>query len=270
EINVADLHGVLADRQEPKVHDNDEHSADYATIGEASNLVTQHDHELTVHVDSDNLEKIAGKGAIDGYAGLDAGAKVVPGQLGGSPGLSDEMHILRRAQVWVPPMAGIISAVDRLIVPGAEQIIGAAIVPDGFVSADSYNPMLDFELFGEVNQLGNGDTLTLRAYVWLEIGGATPPKHTLVFTAGPLDVNLVFHAHMRVMMDSITNNTYGQGDLVLVNPGGGPNAEQHVMPVTTVGGFLSMASGATAIYATVQVVGPAIQAIEVTCNVRGS
>ncbi|GAH68949.1 unnamed protein product, partial [marine sediment metagenome] len=165
-INVADLHGVLADRQEPKVHDNDEHSADYATIGEASNLVTQHNTLDTAHVETESLEQTASKFAPNGYCGLDGEALIQQSQNGTTPGIADAMNVLRRERIWVPPMAGIISAVDRLIVPGAEQIIGQASVPDGFVIADSYNPMLDFELFGEVQQLGNGDTLTLRCYAW--------------------------------------------------------------------------------------------------------
>ena len=76
EIDVTGLPGLLADTQNPTVHGNGAHDPAFATGGDVEGLIELHDAATAAHADSTNLEHVVMKGVENGYAGLDASAKV--------------------------------------------------------------------------------------------------------------------------------------------------------------------------------------------------
>jgi len=86
ELNVDDLHGELYNKQKPKTHDNQAHDPNYSIKphGNADHdpdMATKtefdnHTGAATAHAAATNLEKTTNKGVANGYAPLDANAKV--------------------------------------------------------------------------------------------------------------------------------------------------------------------------------------------------
>ena len=73
-------------------------------IEEGEGVPSSHLTATTVHGDATNLEKVANKGGVSGYAPLDSASKVPTVNLGGT-GASNTKY-LRGDQTWQVPAGG--------------------------------------------------------------------------------------------------------------------------------------------------------------------
>lgn len=80
------------------------YARDDHTHGSPTDPVTAHEAAATVHAASTNLEKIASKGAANGYAGLDATTKVPTAQL--ATGTPSSSNFLRGDRTWSAASGG--------------------------------------------------------------------------------------------------------------------------------------------------------------------
>jgi hypothetical protein len=257
ELSILGLSGLAADRQTPLVHDNDEHSEDFATETEVGTAITVHNAGIDRHEAAENLEKTANKGVADGYLGLDGGAVAIPLQLGFKTGPDIVACQLQGNKIWIQPIGGCISLNRLSVTPGAGEVtLGTLLASQYWIEGALGELCHDCRIYGRVDGLTPGDTVTFRLYLWPTAGGATPALHTIVWTAGATDNDVVFRCNLRAMWDPTNNNIVGQGDLVGLDTGGGPNAESHAMPTETLTAWWNPHQDTTA-YATVQVTGAA-------------
>jgi hypothetical protein len=94
ELNVGGLHGTLEDPQPVGAHGNEAHDPLFVDVDQFSG----HTGATTAHALASNLEKVANKGAANGYASLGADSKVPTIQLGGDTGPTE--GYLRSDQTW--------------------------------------------------------------------------------------------------------------------------------------------------------------------------
>ena len=142
-----------------------------------------------------------------------------------------------------------------LLNPGSGDFaLASSVFPEGWFQSVTGECSLECQFFGRVDGLTAGDTVTFRLYVWPTGGGAIPALHTVVWTAGPQDNDVVFHAHMRAVWDPSNNIIVGFGDAVALDVGGGPAADSHAMPAETVTPWWNPTQPTTA-YGSIQVTG---------------
>lgn len=275
EISLASLSGQTADPQTPSNHGNERHIEDFTTEAEAlalaSALVTQHDSLLIdVHEDSTSLEHTAAKFAANGYAGLDGDGQVSAAQLGDTGVVWVGGTNLLGSGRWAQPVSGCAFRNRQGFGAGSGEVqLGWAEFPDGWIGSGLRQVCLDAEIFGRVDTLVPGDTVTFRIYAWPTAGGALPALHTVVWTAAPTDNDVNFHATLRAAFDPTANNLVGSGCILGLDTGAGPNAGSHAMPSPTVGVYWDPQTRVMA-YATIQVIGATIQAYNFSGNIRSS
>lgn len=149
-LSVEGLHGRLADAQAVENHGNDEHTPAMATASE----LLAHDQDTAAHILSSNLEHTSRRGAANGYPALDAAAMVPVDQLAtGSGEVPGASAFLRLDRTWQIPPSGrpglaALSGVVSFNSSGPQNnVIVSTVIPAGQIVLGS---VLEFECGGEV------------------------------------------------------------------------------------------------------------------------
>lgn len=276
ELSILGLHGKAADRQDPTVHNNDEHSEDYETAENVAEAITTHNDAADAHptaingaVGSHNvgierheydegLEHVRNKGEDSGYCGLDAGGVVRTLDLGFKTGPDVALCNLNGNTIWSAPVGGCVSLnVIAPTPPAGEVALGTLMTGQLWLEGALGETAFGSRIYGRVDNLTPGDTVTFRIYAWPTAGGATPTLHTVIWTAKPTDNDVVLNCSLRATFDPTNNNMVGFGCCLGLDVAGGPNAESHAMPAETLSPWFNPTQELT-VYTTIQLTGAAI------------
>jgi hypothetical protein len=133
-LSVEGLHGRLADAQAVENHGNDQHTPAMAT----ASALSDHDQDTAAHVLSSNLEHVSRRGVANGYPSLDAQALVPVAQLGiGASGGPGATLFLREDSSWQTVQAALLSV--------------SSDVDLNFGGLSIYVPLLELALDGDSN-----------------------------------------------------------------------------------------------------------------------